>query len=100
MSSLEARFSVADTCDVPPFSAIDASLSDSDTVGAASSSAMVSDTFVGFWMPVGPEAVPDTTTVLSGASVVLSTAVILTTSVLLVAPATIVSCWFELGLRL
>ena len=88
VSALEAWLRTADTVVVPPFSGIEASATDSVTVGAASSSVIV---------PV-PDAVPivaftaplsDTTTVSSGSSVV--SPVTDTVIVLLVSPAAKVS---------
>ena len=84
--SVTAKVSVAVEPDAPS-----ATLGDEiDTVGAASSSAMVSVTLDGFDTPP-PDAVAETVTDLSGSSVVLSTAVTVTAPVLVVEPAATVS---------
>ena len=61
------------------------------TVGASSSSSMVSVTLAGAATPLAPLTVAETVTVLSGASVVSATAVTVTVPVLVVAPAAMVS---------
>ena len=73
----------------PPFSWIDDGLSARFTVGVPSSSVMVRRTSSGFDTPP-PLAVPDTVTVLLGASTLLSTAVMVTVPVLAVRPAAMV----------
>ena len=75
----------------PPFSVTEDGVSTRLTVGAASSSVIVSVWPGGADTPLPPVAEPETVTVLSGASTMLSTAVTVTVPVLVVAPAAIVS---------
>ena len=89
-TALEVPDRVAVTVLDPPFSEIEAGLRTSVTVGAPSSSVMVSVWFEGF-ETLPPLATPDTVTVLFAASTELSTAVIVTVPVLAVLPAAIVS---------
>ena len=70
-----------------------------DSVGASSSSVIVSVTDDGCVIPWLLVAVPDTVTLLSGSSRVLSTAVIVTVPLLLVLPATMVSVGLALRLK-
>ena len=90
VASLDGRSSVAVTVDTPPSSAIDVADKASATVGAASSSVMVRVASGGFATLLPPAAVPETVTVLFGASVVLSTAVTVTVPVLVTSPAAMV----------
>ncbi len=76
-----------------PLSGMVDGVSFSVTVGVPSSSVMVSVWLAGFPTPP-PAAVPDTVTVLLGASTSLSTAVIVTVPVLVVAPAAMVKVLF------
>ena len=76
---------------VAPLSAMDVRDSASVTLGAASSSAMASVTEAGWVMPWLFTAEPDTVTLFSASSRVLSTAVTVTAPVLLVFPAAMVS---------
>ena len=91
-AALDAPDSVAVTVLDPPFSEIEDGVSTSVTVGAPSSSVMVSVWFEG--SDTSPLAVPDTVTSLFGASTLLFTAVIVTVPVLEVLPAAIVSVLF------
>ena len=80
------------TVETPAFSDTDAGFSDSVAVGAASSSAIASVTDGGVLVrPRLSEAVPETVTALSGASVASFTAVTVTRPVLVVALAANVS---------
>ena len=90
VASLDGRSSVAVTVDTPPSSAIDVADKASVTVGAASSSVMVRVASGGFATLLPPAAVPETVTVLFGASVGLSTAVTVTVPVLVIEPAAMV----------
>ena len=84
---MKVRFAVA------PFPSVTlAEPMDSD--GSPSSSVTVSVTFDGCVIPWEFTAVPDTVTLLSGSSSLLSTAVTVTVPVLLVAPAAIVNFAF------
>ena len=81
---------------MPPFSEIEESATFNATVGAASSSAMVSVAAVGSVTPLPPDTVADTVTDLSGSSFALSFAVTVTTPVLAVSPAAMVSvAWLD-----
>ena len=71
------------------------SASASATVGATSSSSMVSVTADGAATPLFPLTTAETVTSLSGASAVLSTAVTVTVPVLLVSPATMVKVFAD-----
>ena len=83
-----------------PLSATDVGFTDSTTVGAASSSATVSVTAGGgFVVPRLSDAVPETVTPLSGASVALSVAVTVTSPVLAVAFAAKVSVVAALSVK-
>ena len=90
-SALDSPSSDAVTIVSPRFSEIDAGASAKVNVGVSSSSMIVSVRGAGAAAPLPPVAVPFTSTVLSGASTVLSLAVILTSPVLTVSPAAIVS---------
>ena len=70
-----------------------------DSVGASSSSVIVSVTDEGCVIPCELVAVPDTVTLLSASSRVLSTAVTVTVPLLLVAPAVIVSVGLALSVK-
>ena len=93
-ASLDARSSVAvtvlDPGFVPSCSSIVAGDNASVTSGRSSSSVMVSVTLAGAVAPLPPATVAETVTVLSGASVALSTAVTVTAPVLVVSPDAIV----------
>ena len=91
VASLEAPESTAVTVATPPFSETDDEDSTSDTVDAPSSSRIVSVASGGSTAPRVPDAVPETVTVLSGASVALPTAVTVTVPALVVSPAAMVS---------
>ena len=91
VAALDACESLAVTVVVPPFSAMALSVTASVTVGAASSSRIVSVTLAGAATPLFPLTAAETVTCLSGASVVSLTAVTVTVPVLLVAPAAMVS---------
>ena len=82
----------------PPSSAIDEDDRINDTVGAPSSSRIVSLASDGFATPP-PAAVPDTVTVLSAEFTALSLAVIVTTPVLVVSPAAMVSVLAGLSVK-
>ena len=97
--SLEARFSFAVTVVDSPSSLIESADSSSVTVGASSSSVMVSVTSVGSVTPWLLPAVPDTRTFLSGVSTSLLLALIVTVPVLPVRPAAMVSVWFVLSVK-
>ena len=92
-AALDVPDSVAVTVLEPPLSEIEVGLSDSVTVGAPSSSVMVSVLLEGFETPP-PLAVAETVTDLFGASVLLLTAVIVTVPVLVVEPTAIDSVLF------
>ena len=96
---LDGRLRVAVTVLVPPSSSISDADSARTTVGAPSSSAIVSVTSSASVMPWAFVAVPDTVTLLFGASTPLSSAVIVTVPVLVFAPAAIVSISFVLRLK-
>ena len=91
MAALEGCESVADTVVVPPFSGIEEDASASATVGASSSSMMVSVLAAGFATPLAPLTVAETVTDLFGESVASSVAEIVTVPVLAVDPAATVS---------
>ena len=76
---------------------MDVGVNFSVTVGAASSSVIVSGSETGSAMPDGPLTVPETVTCLSGASTSLLEAVTVTEPVLSVSPAVIVSSRLELS---
>ena len=100
VTALDGCESVALTVDVPPFSEIDAGFSDSVAFGAASSSVIVRVTLGGLLVrPRLSDAVPDTLTLLSGASVSLSLAVTVTTPALVVAVAAKVSVVAALSVK-
>ena len=90
-ASLDGPLSVAVTVLTPPFSLIEDGLSTSATVGAPSSSVIVSVRSDGAGTPLPPVTDPDTVTVLSGVSTLLFTAVTVTVPVPVVEPAPIVS---------
>ena len=90
-ASLDVRSSSAVTVETPPVSEIDDGDNASATVGNVSSSVSVSVTADGAATPLPPVAVAETVTLLSGASVALSTAVIVTVPALVVEPAAIVN---------
>ena len=90
-ASLDGLVSVAVTVETPPLSEIDDGDNASLTVGAPSSSAMVSVRPAGSATPLPPEAIPETLTSLSGSSMLLSTAAIVTVPQFAVFPAAIVS---------
>ena len=91
-ASLDAPESVAVTVDTPLLSETDDGDSPSATVGNASSSSSVNGVGGGsFAWPRLSDAVPESVTVLSGASIALSTAVNVTVPVLVVEPAAIVN---------
>ena len=87
-AAVAADDSVAVTVLEPPLSEIEDGLNTSVTVGASSSSVIVSVWFAGF-ETLPPLATPEIVTVLFGVSTELSTAVIVTVPVLVVAPAAI-----------
>ena len=93
VAALDGWESVAVTtaCVVVPLSPIAEGDNDNVTVGASSSSAMVSVTAAGFDTPLSPDATAETVTDLSGPSVASSFAVTVTTPALAVDPAAIVS---------
>ena len=97
VAALDARFRLAVTVVVPPFSPTEAGDKARVTVGGSSSSVMVSVTSAGSVMPCVLDASPWIVMVLSGASTSLLTAVIVTVPVLVVAPAAIVSVVLELS---
>ena len=91
-ASLDALESVAVTVETPPLSEIDDGDNASLTVGAPSSSSIVSVRWpAGSATPLPPEAVPETLTSLFGSSTLLSTAAIVTVPQFDVFPAAIVS---------
>ena len=71
--SEEAGHAIAVTVPIPPFSLIEPGIRTSDTSGAVSSSVIVSVTSAGA-SASDSDTVPDTVTILSGASIGLSTA--------------------------
>ena len=83
----------------PPSSPIESGVRISVTVGASSSSSMVSVLFAGTFTPCELDAPADTVTVLSGASTPLLTAAIATVSVLDVAPAAMVRVVVSLSVK-
>ena len=89
--ALDDPLRVAVTVLASPFSEIDTGSSDSVTVGAPSSSTIVSVRAAGAVTPFPPVTVPITSTVLFGLSIVLFAAVTVTVPVLSVRPAAIVS---------
>ena len=96
-AELDAEDSAAVTVLDPPLSEIEDGLNTSVTVGA-SSSVMVSVWFEGFDTSP-PLTVPNTVTVLFGASTLLFTAVIVTVPVLAVEPAAIDSVLFSVSVK-
>ena len=91
VTALDECDNVAVTVVEPPFSGIEEDATDNATVGAASSSAMVSVTLAGFDTPLAPLTVAETNTDLSGPSVVSATAVTVTVPALVVSPDAMVS---------
>ena len=91
-ASLDGCESTADTSLRPPFSPMVEADSDSDTVGRPSSSGIARVRLRGC-ATGAPDAVPETITVLSGASVRFPTALTVTVPVLAVSPAAMTSRW-------
>ena len=98
-ATLDAPLRRAVTVLSPPFSPIDVGFSVRLTVGAPSSSAIVSVWSARARTPVLPLAAPDTVTSLFGASTSLSFAAIVTVPVLVVVPAAIVSFRFVVSVK-
>ena len=98
VAALEAWSNVAVTIVLPPFSLMDMGDNSKVTVGASSSSSIVSVTSAGPVTVSVLVAAPETVIVLSGSSRSLSTAVIVTVPVLVVSPAAIVSVVLVLNL--